>query len=53
MKKGLDSYCISFVALGVNDERFKNNKSQVFFHFILHFLHSQPSITSCDTVKVF
>ena len=28
MKKGLDSYCISFVALGVNDERFKNNKKR-------------------------
>lgn len=25
MKKGLDSYGISFVALGINDERFKNN----------------------------
>ena len=28
MKKKLDSYCISFVALGVNDERFKNNKKR-------------------------
>ena len=25
MKKGLDSYGISFVALYVNNERFKNN----------------------------
>ena len=28
MKKGLDSYCISFVALGINDERFRNNKKR-------------------------
>ena len=27
MKK-VDSYCISFVALGVNNERFRNNKKR-------------------------
>ena len=28
MKKSLDSYGIYFVALGINDERFKNNKKR-------------------------
>ena len=28
MKKSLDSYCNSFVALGVNNERFRNNKKR-------------------------
>ena len=28
MKKKIDSYCISFVALRVNNERFRNNKKR-------------------------
>ena len=28
MKKKLDSYCTSFVALRVNNDRFRNNKKR-------------------------
>ena len=50
MKKKLDSYCISFVALRVNNERFRNNKKRKKNNGYLCIL---PSVSTIFTPRTF